>query len=48
MKESLKLINIGNLYGPDRGTGYAGNVWGMQGLCPALTTMGGQSGAFNN
>lgn len=36
-----KIIHIGNLYGPDRGTGYAGNIWGKQGLAPALTTMGG-------
>lgn len=36
-----KIVHIGNLYGPDRGTGYAGNIWGKQGLAPALTTMGG-------
>ena len=36
-----KMIHICNLYGPQRGTGYAGNVWGKEGLSPALTTMGG-------
>lgn len=36
-----RIVHIGNLYGPDRGTGYAGNIWGKQGLAPALTTMGG-------
>ena len=36
-----KIVHIGNLYGPERGTGYAGNIWGKQGLAPALTTMGG-------
>ena len=33
--------HIGNLYGPSRGTGYAGNVWGKEGIAPALTTMQG-------
>lgn len=35
------VIHIGNLYGPERGTGYAGNVWGKEGISPTLTTMGG-------
>lgn len=35
------MIRIGNLYGPERGTGYAGNIWDKNGLAPALTTMGG-------
>ena len=36
-----KIVHIGNLYGPDRGTGYAGNIWGKSGLAPTLNTMGG-------
>lgn len=47
MKEhTIQMIHIWNLYGPERGTGYAGNIWGKEGLAPALTTMGGgQTGA---
>lgn len=37
----MKLTRIGNLFGPTRGTGYAGNIWDKNGLAPALTTMGG-------
>jgi len=33
-----------NIYGPDRGTGFAGNVWSIDHLSPALTTMGGVIG----
>ena len=36
-----KLIRIGNLYGENRGTGFAGNIWDTEGISPALTTMGG-------
>ena len=36
-----KPIRIGNLYGENRGTGFAGNVWDTEGISPALTTMGG-------
>ena len=36
-----KPIRIGNLYGENRGTGFAGNVWETEGISPALTTMGG-------
>jgi len=32
---------IGNIYGEDKGTGYAGNVWDKKGLCPTLTNMQG-------
>lgn len=41
INNDANLIHIGNIYGDQRGTGYAGNVWGIGGLCPALTTMGG-------
>lgn len=36
-----KPIRIGNLYGENRGTGFAGNIWETEGISPALTTMGG-------
>ena len=36
-----KPIRIGNLYGENRGTGFAGNIWDTEGISPALTTMGG-------
>ena len=34
-------IRLFNIYGEDRGTGYAGNVWSVEGIAPVLTTMGG-------
>lgn len=37
----LKVNRIANIYGKDKGTGYAGNVWDKNGLCPTLTTMQG-------
>ena len=36
-----KPIRIGNLYGENRGTGFAGNIWDTEGISPALTTMEG-------
>lgn len=41
MNEDKTPIRLFNIYGEDRGTGYAGNVWGVEGIAPALTTMGG-------
>ncbi len=32
---------LGNIYGEDKGTGYAGNVWDLEKLSPTLTTMQG-------
>lgn len=37
----MKQIRIGNIYGDHYGTGYAGNVWDTNGLCPTLMTMQG-------
>lgn len=37
-KGAKRLFNI---YGENRGTGYAGNVWGKEYNAPSLTTMGG-------
>ena len=36
-----KPIRIGNIYGEKFGTGYAGNVWGVNGITPAIMTMQG-------
>lgn len=37
----MEVIRLGNLYGEDRGTGFAGNVWDKSGVCPTITTMQG-------
>lgn len=38
-----KAKRLGNLYGEDKGTGYAGNVWDIDNIAPTLTTsQGGQ------
>lgn len=36
-----KPLRIGNIYGDNRGTGFAGNIWDTEGISPTLTTMGG-------
>ena len=36
MNEDKKLIRLGNVYGEKFGTGYAGNVWDKNSLCPTL------------
>ena len=36
-----KMIRIGNIYGEQFNSGYAGNVWSADGLSPALMTMQG-------
>lgn len=36
-----KPVRIGNIYGEDRGTGFAGNVWEKDAISPTLTTMQG-------
>ena len=41
MSKEKRPIRLFNIYGEDRGTGYAGNVWSVNGIAPALTTMGG-------
>lgn len=40
--ECIKPHRLFNIYGEDKGTGYAGNVWDKNGLSPALMT--GQGG----
>lgn len=34
----VKCLRLGNIYGENYGTGYAGNVWSKKGLSPTLTT----------
>lgn len=34
-------VRIGNIYGEDKGTGFAGNVWSKDAISPTLTTMQG-------
>ena len=40
-KRIAEVKRLGNLYGEDKGTGYAGNVWDKDGLSPTLNTMQG-------
>ena len=35
----MEQRRLGNLYGDDRGTGFAGNVWDKNYISPSLTTM---------
>lgn len=37
----IKTNRLFNIYGPSRENGFAGNVWSIDDLSPALTTMGG-------
>ena len=37
----MEQRRLGNLYGDDRGTGFAGNVWDKNHISPSLTTMQG-------
>ena len=38
---SMMIERIGNIYGPQFGTGYAGNIWDKNGISPSLMTMAG-------
>lgn len=38
----MEQRRLGNLYGDDRGTGFAGNVWDKNYISPSLTTMQGE------
>lgn len=44
MNKEKRPIRLLNIYGENRGTGYAGNVWGIEGVSPTITTMGGAIG----
>ena len=42
MNKEKMPIRLFNIYGENRGTGFAGNVWDTEGVAPTITTMGGQ------
>lgn len=41
MNSDKRPIRLFNIYGEDRETGFAGNVWDTEGLAPTISTMGG-------
>lgn len=41
LEETNTLKRLGNIYGDNFGTGYAGNVWDKEYICPTLTTSQG-------
>lgn len=41
MNDRIKPIRLGNIYGTQFGSGYAGNVWDVDGISPAIMTMQG-------
>lgn len=41
MNKSLEPVRLCNIYGEDKGTGYAGNVWDKDAIAPTLMTMQG-------
>ena len=41
MNIEIHPIRIGNIYGENRGTGFAGNVWDKEFISPTVTTCGG-------
>ena len=44
MNEDAKLILLGNIYGEQFSTGFAGNVWDSDGLCPTIKVESGGGG----
>ena len=41
MNAEIRPRRIGNIYGENRGTGFAGNVWDKEFISPTITTCGG-------
>ena len=41
MNAEIRPIRIGNIYGDNRGTGFAGNIWDKDFISPTVTTCGG-------
>ena len=41
MNKEKRPIRLFNIYGENRGTSFAGNVWDAEGLAPTISTMGG-------
>lgn len=48
MNAEITPIRIGNIYGPQFGTGYAGNVWDKDSISPTIMTMQGGKRTYNN
>lgn len=44
MDKEKRPIRLFNIYGENRGPGFAGNVWDTEGVAPTITTMGGAIG----
>lgn len=45
----MKQKRLGNIYGEDRGTGFAGNVWDKEFISPSITTsQGGAKRTYGN
>lgn len=40
-KNKPKCEVLGNMFGRDKGTGFAGNVYSVKGLCPTINTCSG-------
>lgn len=41
MNAKITPKRIGNIFGDDRGTGFAGNIWNKEWIAPTVTTCGG-------
>ena len=41
LSKDIEPIRLGNIYGEDKGTGYAGNVWDKDAIAPTLMTIQG-------
>ena len=41
IEEQTRAKRLGNIYGEDKGTSFAGNVWDKEALSPTITTMQG-------
>ena len=39
--KTIHPIRIGNIFGSNKGTGFAGNVWDKEAIAPTITTCGG-------
>lgn len=44
MNENISIKRLGNIYGEQFGTGYAGNVWDIDFICPTLKVESGGGG----
>lgn len=41
LQDTRKAVRLGNIYGRNKGTGYTGNVWDKNHICPTLDTAQG-------